>query len=79
MGNVQEWTADWYKGYKGNPKKDKYFGEQYRVLRGASSSIYGSKAHLWDRSAYLPKSLYGFGCRCAKDAAPGDAEKAKAK
>ncbi len=75
LGNVQEWTASWYKGYKGNPKKSENFGERFRVLRGASARIYGSRAHLWDRSAYLPKSLYDFGCRCAKDATPEEAAK----
>jgi formylglycine-generating enzyme required for sulfatase activity len=79
LGNVQEWTADWFKGYKGNPKKDQNFGERFRVLRGLSASLYGSKGHVYDRSAYLPKALYGFGCRCGKDAAPADAGKAKSK
>ncbi len=78
LGNVQEWTASWYKAYKGNPKKGENFGERFRVVRGASSRIYGSRAHLWDRSAYLPKSLYDFGCRCAKDATPEEAAKAAA-
>jgi formylglycine-generating enzyme required for sulfatase activity len=70
LGNVQEWTSNWYKAYKGNPKKDENFGERFRVVRGASSRMYGERTHLWDRSAYLPGSLYDFGCRCAKDAAP---------
>jgi formylglycine-generating enzyme required for sulfatase activity len=78
LGNVQEWTSSWYKAYKGNPKKGENFGERYRVLRGASARIYGSRAHLWDRSAYLPKSLYDFGCRCAKDATPEEAAKGAA-
>ncbi len=76
LGNVQEWTDSWYKAYKGNSKSDTNFGERFRVVRGASSRIYGSRAHLWDRSAYLPKSLYDFGCRCAKDATPEEAAKA---
>ena len=76
LGNVQEWTESWYKAYKGNSKSDTNFGERFRVVRGASSRIYGSRAHLWDRSAYLPKSLYDFGCRCAKEATPDEAAKA---
>jgi len=76
IGNVQEWTANWYKPYKGNTAKDENFGERFRVVRGASSSIYGSRAHLWNRSAYVPGSLYGFGCRCAKNATPEEAAKA---
>ncbi len=78
LGNVQEWTASWYKGYKGNPKKGENFGERFRVVRGASARIYGSRAHLWDRSAYIPQSLYDFGCRCAKDATPEEAAKGAA-
>ncbi len=78
LGNVQEWTASWYKAYKGNSKKSENFGERFRVLRGASARMYGSRAHLWDRSAYLPKSLYDFGCRCAKDATPEEAAKGAA-
>lgn len=78
LGNVQEWTASWLKAYKGNTKKNENFGERFRVLRGASARMYGSRAHLWDRTAYLPKSLYDFGCRCAKDATPEEAAKAAA-
>jgi formylglycine-generating enzyme required for sulfatase activity len=76
LGNVQEWTGSWYQGYKGNPKKDENYGQRFRVVRGASRMIYGARAHLWDRSAYLPNSLYDFGCRCAKDATPDEAAKA---
>ncbi len=68
LGNVQEWTSTWYKAYKGNTKKDRNFGERYRVVRGLNHSIYGSRTPIWTRSAYLPKALYGFGCRCARDA-----------
>jgi iron(II)-dependent oxidoreductase len=75
LGNVQEWTASWYKPYKGNTKQDENFGERFRVVRGASRVIYGARAHLWDRSAYYPNSLYDFGCRCAKDATPEEAAK----
>jgi formylglycine-generating enzyme required for sulfatase activity len=76
LGNAQEWVADWYKAYKGNSKKDENFGERYRALRGARWDVYGSKSKLSDRSAALPKALYSYGCRCAKDATPEDAAKA---
>jgi len=79
LGNVQEWTSSWYKAYKGNRKADPNFGQRYRVVRGASSRIYGSRAFLSDRSAYLPKALYDFGCRCAKDATPEEAAQANQK
>ncbi len=75
LGNVQEWTSDWLMAYKGNNTPSENFGKRYKVLRGASSRIYGSRAFLSDRSAYLPKSLYDFGCRCAKDATPDEATK----
>jgi formylglycine-generating enzyme required for sulfatase activity len=75
LGNVQEWTSSWFKGYKGNPTRNEHYGETLRVVRGASARIYGSRAHLWDRSAYVPNSLYDFGCRCAKDATPEEAAK----
>jgi sulfatase modifying factor 1 len=76
LGNVQEWTASWFKPYKGNTTKSEFYGERYRVVRGSSSRIYGERSHLWDRSAYLPGSLYDFGCRCAKDATADEAAKA---
>jgi iron(II)-dependent oxidoreductase len=76
LGNAQEWTSTWYKAYKGNPKRDDNFGEKYRVLRGARWDVYGSKAHIWDRSAALPKALYSYGFRCGKDATPEEAAKA---
>lgn len=68
LGNVQEWTASWYKAYKGNTRSDPNFGERWRVVRGASTRIYGQRFPMWVRAAYLPASLYDFGCRCAKDA-----------
>jgi formylglycine-generating enzyme required for sulfatase activity len=78
LGNVQEWTASWYEAYKGNNRRDENFGKRYRVLRGASNYIFGARSHLWDRSAYVPNYLSGFGCRCAKDATKEEAAKAGA-
>ena len=75
LGNVQEWTGSWYEPYKGSTHKDENFGKRFRVVRGASTYIYGSRSHLWDRSAWLPNYLSGFGCRCAKDATPEEAAK----
>jgi formylglycine-generating enzyme required for sulfatase activity len=75
LGNVQEWTSSWYVTYKGNPKKDPNSGQRFRVVRGLSSRYRGKLAHLWDRSAWAPSALYDFGCRCAKDATPEEADK----
>jgi gamma-glutamyl hercynylcysteine S-oxide synthase len=36
-GNVSEWTQDWYQPYPGNTKKEKEYGEQFKVLRGGSA------------------------------------------
>jgi len=33
-GNVQEWTADWYRQYPGNNFEDKDYGEKFKVVRG---------------------------------------------
>ena len=78
LGNVQEWTASWYEPYKGNSQKDPNFGKRYRVLRGVSNYHYGARAFIWNRSAYVPNYLAGFGCRCARDASPEDAAKGAA-
>ncbi|MBI1747005.1 MAG: SUMF1/EgtB/PvdO family nonheme iron enzyme [Acidobacteria bacterium] len=68
LGNVQEWVADWYKAYPGNPKKEKEYGEVLRCARGGTSSHIGKMFSLWARTAYLPKALFGLGMRCVKDA-----------
>jgi formylglycine-generating enzyme required for sulfatase activity len=41
VGNVWEWTEDWYKPYPGNTFQDKNFGEKNKVLRGGSWSTVG--------------------------------------
>ncbi len=78
LGNVQEWTADWYVTYKGNPKKDPDSGRRLKVVRGLSSRYYGARGYLSNRSAYPAQAIYDFGFRCAKDATDeGAAEEAQ--
>ena len=76
LGNVQEWTASLYVTYKGNPKRDPNSGKDFRVVRGLGARHRGKLAHLWDRIATPPSSLYNFGFRCVKDATPEEAAKA---
>lgn len=76
FGNIQEWTASWYKPYPGNNKTGG-FNPAYRVIRGLSYSYTGCKYYgLFTRSAYVPNYLANFGARCAKDATPEEAAKA---
>jgi len=76
LGNVQEWTADWYSTNAGNPKKDPNSGQRFRVIRGLSSRYPGAQGALWTRSYYLPNAVYDFGFRCAKDYTPEEDAKA---
>ena len=65
-GNVSEWTADWYKPYPGNARREKEYGEQFRVLRGGSVKASKEFARAQFR-ARLPDGFrsYDLGFRCA--------------
>jgi formylglycine-generating enzyme required for sulfatase activity len=68
LGNVQEWTASRYAMYKGSSLKITEKETEYRVARGLGFYHMGRDGHLWDRTATFANSLYGFGCRCIRDA-----------
>jgi formylglycine-generating enzyme required for sulfatase activity len=73
-GNVSEWTQNWYQPYPGNKRKEKEYGEQFKVLRGGSSKTSRDFARSQFR-ARLPNSFRSIdlGFRCAlsaKDANP---------
>jgi len=74
MGNVQEWTADPLKPYKGSKNAgDEVFRRGYHVVRGGSFVMFPSRGDgmfAYTRSGYFPKAQYGLGFRCAKDAEP---------
>jgi formylglycine-generating enzyme required for sulfatase activity len=64
-GNVSEWTQDWYQPYPGNLRKEKEYGELFRVLRGGSSKASKDFARAQFR-ARLPVSYRAIdlGFRC---------------
>lgn len=69
MGNVQEWTTDMLKPYPGSPVAGNVdFTRGYVVVRGGSYAIKGGSMALWTRPGYFPKSQFGLGFRCVKDA-----------
>ena len=70
-GNVQEWTADWYKAYPGSDYNDKDYGEKFKVIRGGG---WGGMGHytlqVYVRAAFRnmapPEGRYNdVGFRCA--------------
>ena len=69
-GGAWEWTASWYKPYKGNTIPCDAYGETYKVIRGGAS--FNDKAMMRTTHRYyvLPNMTGGYytGFRCVKDA-----------
>lgn len=74
LGDVWEWTSSWFDGYPGfeawpYPEySEAFFGETYRVLRGASFATRTVAARNTFRNWDLPQRRQIFaGFRCARD------------
>ena len=67
-GNVWEWTNDWYLAYPANPITDKFYGEQFRVVRGGGWFEEGPQLVAYNRNAADPDATANddLGFRCAK-------------
>lgn len=65
-GNVSEWTADWYVPYPGNSRREREYGQQFKVLRGGSIQVSKEFARAQFR-ARLPDGFRStdLGFRCA--------------
>ncbi|MBI3994771.1 MAG: SUMF1/EgtB/PvdO family nonheme iron enzyme [Nitrospirae bacterium] len=81
IGNVWEWTADWYRPYPGGSYVSADFGETYRVARGNSwgglghfpknvlEEVKAAQARATYRLYFPPNiAMEDVGFRCAKDA-----------
>ncbi len=72
VGNVAEWTSDWYKPYPGAKEGtvyDAFYGEKLKVHRGGSWANFPSSLRCTFRGTHYPwgRSLL-IGFRCAKSA-----------
>lgn len=70
-GNAMEWTSSWYMPYKGNKRKDKRYGTQYKVIRGGAWFSNQRRVRVTCREVGGLPNLYldniaGF--RCVRDA-----------
>jgi formylglycine-generating enzyme required for sulfatase activity len=68
VGNVWEWTSDWYQAYPGNTSGDRYYGEQCRVTRGGGWFDDEPQATTFNRNCGVPDKTINddLGFRCAR-------------
>ncbi|MBN1220697.1 MAG: formylglycine-generating enzyme family protein [Anaerolineae bacterium] len=68
IGNVWEWTADWYQPYPGNTTDDLYYGEQFKVTRGGGWFDEEPQATTFNRNAGDPTKTASdeLGFRCVR-------------
>ena len=66
VGNVWEWTADWYQAYPGNTTADGYYGEQCRVTRGGGWFDEEPQSTTFNRNCAVPDKTANdeLGFRC---------------
>jgi formylglycine-generating enzyme required for sulfatase activity len=68
VGNVWEWTADWYQAYPGNTADDPYYGEQCRVFRGGGWFDEEPQSTTFNRNCGVPDTTSSdeLGFRCVR-------------
>jgi formylglycine-generating enzyme required for sulfatase activity len=68
IGNVSEWTADWYQAYPGNMADDAAYGETCRVTRGGSWFDVEPQGTSFTRNCANPDTTANdeLGFRCAR-------------
>lgn len=68
IGNVWEWTADWYLPYPDNAVDDPYYGEQFKVSRGGGWFDDEAQATTFNRNAGDPTKTASdeLGFRCVR-------------
>lgn len=69
VGNVEEWTADWYDAFPGSTYQGKAFGKFFKTLKGGSSFFTQNHARCAYRCFTRPEDdgidgLIGVGFRC---------------
>ena len=76
IGNVWEWTADWYRPYKESRHPGRDYGAKHKVLRGGSwLEVRDQTAEQYFRCANRLRAPQDYtanniGFRCAQDASP---------